>query len=514
MKKKFLATLLLPLTLISCSTNNYSFYDEYEYTPLDESDNYRTFYEIFPSSYYDSNGDGNGDLQGIIQKLDYIDNMGFNGIWLTPIHESPSYHGYDVNDYYSINPKLGTMDDYRELVEECHKRDIKIILDLVLNHTSPQHEWFQKGVQAFKEGNGGEYSDYYNFSLTQDLIHNFKYDGVWYESGFGGGSMPDLNLDSENVRREIEDIIKFYIDDVGIDGFRLDAVPWYFKGDEEKNIETLSWINKVTKSYNENAYIVAEAWEGAGTITRYYESGIDSFFAYNSNPLGVEISRYMVRNDANSYVTKMEFLIEQAGEYIPAPFITNHDNPRSCNVVQGRKDESKAKFGQGIMQMMSGATFTYYGDEIGMMAANPPDENVRTAMLWGEEEGMCNNPSGTTQTEIVYPTVAEQMEDENSILVYYRNANRIRDKYPAIRKGSIEIIDNSNKEVCFIKKDDGQNSCYLLINFGLENNQVDLSKLNLDEIKYDSLLTNNEEEVTLTNRIMTLPKYAIVVIQG
>ena len=142
MKKKLLPLLLTSIFITGCSKTT-SFYDKYKNPVLGESDNYRTYYEIFPRSFADSNGDYYGDLNGIRNKLDYIENLGFNGIWLTPINATPSYHGYDITDYKKINPLFGTIDDYKNLIKDCHSRDIKIILDLVLNHTSTEHEWFK-----------------------------------------------------------------------------------------------------------------------------------------------------------------------------------------------------------------------------------------------------------------------------------------------------------------------------------------------------------------------------------
>lgn len=503
---------LLPLLLVtnSCSSNS-----ELESPVLPREEKYRTYYQIFPGTYCDSDGDKYGDLNGIREKLPYIQDLGFNGIWITPINKSPSYHGYDVDDYMSIDPLLGTMDDYRNLVNEAHEKGINVILDLVLNHTSTSNTWFIEGAKAFKEGKGGKYSDYYNFSLEKDSVHAYKYNGVYYESGFGGGSMPDLNLDSENVKKEIENIIKFYIDDVGIDGFRLDAVPWFFKGNHEKNIEFLSWINEVTKSYNEDAYIVAEAWEAAGTITRYYESGIDSFFAYDTDCLGKDIISYIVTGRGNNYTERMDFLVEQAGENIPAPFVTNHDNARAVNILQGRNSDKNLKFGQGLMQMMTGTTFTYYGDEIGMVGVNPPDENVRTAMYWGEEEGTCNNPSGTTIDEKIYPSVKEQLEDSNSILNYNKKANYIRNTYESIRKGNVEGIDAGDKELQVIKKTYNEETTYLIINFGVENKTYDLSKLSLKSKNYDSLLIDIEnDKVSIEGDNITVPPFGIVIMNN
>ena len=509
-KSKLLVIFPLILLTTSCSNNG-----DFKSPTLPQEEKYRTYYEIFPGTYYDSDGDGYGDLNGITEKLSYIQDLGFNGIWLTPIHESPSYHGYDVDNYLSINPNLGTMDDYRNLVKEAHNKGINVILDLVLNHTSTSNPWFVEGAKAFKEGKGGKYSDYYNFSLTSDSVHPYISNGVYYESGFGGGSMPDLNLDSENVKNEIKEIIRFYMEDIGIDGFRLDAVPWYFKGNDEKNIKFLSRLNAVTKSYNENAYIVAEAWESAGFITRYYESGIDSFFAYDTDCLGKDISSAIVTGRGHNYTDKMSFLVEQAGNHIPAPFITNHDNPRAANILQARNNDKYLKFGQGLMQMMSGTTFTYYGDEIGMIGVNPPDENVRTAMYWGEEEGTCNNPSGATADEKIYPSVKEQLGDQNSILNYYKKANYIRNSYESIRKGSVEKIDTGDNELQVIKKTYNEETTHLIINFGVENKTYDLSTLNLDSNGYESLLVDiNEDKVSIEGNKITIPPCGIVIMNN
>ena len=215
MKKSISFLLITLFSLVSCN-NKDNLFD----TKLAKEDKYRTYYEIFPRSYADSNSDYIGDLKGIENKLDYISNMGFNGIWLTPINETTTYHGYDVVDYYKINPQFGDIDDLKSLVNKAHQKDINIIIDLVINHSSNKNKWFLDGVNAFKNGDkSNKYSEYYNFSMTKDDIHNYGYGGVYYEANFGS-DMPDLNLDSEFVKEEIKNIVKSHFD-IGIDGLRL-----------------------------------------------------------------------------------------------------------------------------------------------------------------------------------------------------------------------------------------------------------------------------------------------------
>ena len=519
--RKGLFLLLLLTSITGCNSTSNSG-AELSNTHLDLEDKYRTYYEIFASSYYDSDDNGFGDLNGITEKLDYIEDLGFNGLWLMPIFEGGSYHKYDVIDYMKIDTSLGTMSDLKNLISEAHSRDITVILDLVVNHTSNRNERFTKGIQAFKNG-GGEYSDYYNFSLEETSTCNVKDNitGVYYEAKFSN-DMPDLNLDSQNVRNEIKDIMKYYLD-IGVDGFRLDAVTSFYTGNQDKNIEFLTWINDTAKSINPNCYLVGEARTGSGEINRYYTSGIDGFFAYDPDALGKRLSSFMIREDGQSYYERMNFLIDNAGDGVPAPFITNHDNPRAVGVLNSKATDDNTKFGQGLLQMLTGTTFTYYGDEIGMIGVNPPDENVRTAMYWSEENktGICRNPSGTTKTETVYDPVDEQLKDEDSILNYYKKANYIRNKYEAIRKGSVEQIKKDDDiSTQILKKTYADESVYLLINFNKKDElagddgfrEIDISSLGLSNYSYHTLVVDIDNDVKVSENKFTLPNQSIVVI--
>ena len=240
-------------------------------------DNYRNYYEVFVYSFCDSDGDKIGDLNGVTQKLDYIQDMGFNGIWLMPIMPSTTYHKYDVTDYCAIDKDYGTLDDFKTLVEECHKRDIRLIIDFVMNHTSSEHEWFTKAcdyLRTLKEGEDAnaedcKYVDYYHFSKEQVDGTYYKVVGseYYYEGSFWE-EMPDLNMMNSDVRAEFEKISKFWID-LGVDGFRMDAAMHYEEGSTEKNSEILNWLYTYCTSLKPDFYMVSEVWANKSTIADY-----------------------------------------------------------------------------------------------------------------------------------------------------------------------------------------------------------------------------------------------------
>ena len=213
--------------------------------------NARVFYQIFVGSFSDSDGDGTGDIRGIIERFDYLNDgddnsglsLGVEGIWLTPIFKSPSYHKYDIIDYYEIDPKFGTVEDLKELIELCHERNVKIILDIPINHTSSSNLWYIKFVNAHKsDSTEDEYYDFYTYADSPQagrgfsLIQGTKH---YYECNFSG-DMPELNFDNEAVREAVVDIAKFYLD-MGVDGFRFDAAKYIYMGEEPKNAEFWKW---------------------------------------------------------------------------------------------------------------------------------------------------------------------------------------------------------------------------------------------------------------------------------
>ncbi|WP_461257490.1 alpha-amylase family glycosyl hydrolase, partial [Treponema sp. R80B11-R83G3] len=195
-----------------------------------------------------------------------------------PIMRSPSYHKYDVIDYLKIDPAYGTMEDFDNLIDECNERGIKLIIDLVLNHTSTMHAWFTNAKNAIKEGNPNDtYAKYYTKEtsrITGRTWYEFEKtpDGTqyYYEGNFSP-SMPELDMDNPKVREEIIDIVKFWLDK-GVGGFRLDAVKFYYYGEDQKNIDFLKWLNDECKKIKDDVYIVAENWSGTTAIQNYHEA--------------------------------------------------------------------------------------------------------------------------------------------------------------------------------------------------------------------------------------------------
>ena len=482
-------------------------------------DAYRNFYEIFPGSYYDSNGDGSGDLQGIIQKLDYIADMGFNGIWMTPIMPSPTYHKYDVTNYYEIDPDFGTLEDYEALVEACHDRGIKLIIDMVFNHTSSEHPWFTEAVAYLETLEEGEepdltvcpYAGYYYFAKEGEqgvTWHKAGNSDYYYEGVFWSG-MPDLNLDNEAVRKEIEDIVKFWLD-IGTDGFRLDAAKEYFTGYAEKNTEVLKWITDYVESVNEDAYLVAEVWEGQASIAEYYASGIDSLFNFPAaTQEGAIMKTARSRVDVSEYVSWMinqrSQDLEKNPNYIDAPFISNHDTTRIS--AQSVSDEAVMKFSAGLLLTMPGSPFVYYGEEIGMKSKGDLDENKRLPMYWSstETEGVTTPPKAAEDVEQTFPALDEQMEDKTSIYNYYKNALKIRNSYPEIARGEMTKIDGTFPEgTTAVLRQWGEESCVIVYCNAQEGAVVDLALAGLSAYEIKDRLTVGEENAEKDNDALRL----------
>lgn len=428
-------------------------------------DNYRNWYEIFVYSYQDSDGDGIGDIRGLISRLDYVKDMGFNGIWLMPVMPSPSYHKYDVTDYMDIDPQYGKLDDFRELVSECHARGIKIIIDMPLNHSSVMHPWFTQAVEALKSGDiDNKYVGYYNFN-TEGGMKYIPVEGTdwYYEEQFSGGGMPDLNLDNPDVMAEIRKIFEFWLCDVGVDGFRLDAVTSYYASDTQRNTEKLAEINAIAKELKRGCYIVGEAWTGLTDIAEYYKSGVDSFFLFPAAQAEGYIARVVRdRTPGKTYVKFANQVYEAIPEGIIAPFIGNHDTGRAVGSLQARSAPERAKFAEGLVNMLGGATFTYYGEEIGMVGSGD-DPNKRLAMYWNDGD-MTAQPPGTTQIEYAYPCADYQLADESSLLNYVKAINQLKLAVPAIARGKSEFVLEDSFQ-CVIKRVWNEQICYIAINF-------------------------------------------------
>ncbi len=458
--------------------------------PDTTDDNYRTFYQIFVGSFSDSNGDGIGDLRGIINRFDYLNDgnvnsetsLGVQGIWLSPIFKSPSYHKYDASNYYEIDWRFGTEADLKELIELCHSRNVKIILDLAINHTSNNHEWFTRFKEARMQGNTMDpYYDYYSCVTTEEKKGGVTYQKIagvdcWYECNFSGG-MPELDFDNPEVRMEAVALAEYYLN-MGIDGFRFDAVKYIYYGDTERSVDFWEWYMDELKAINPDIYCVGECWSGEGEILAYY-SAMNCFNFAMSQAEGV-VATAAKGNSINTYTNYVESYQDKItaanSEGMVMPFLTNHDMDRIAGafILEGNM-----RMAANLYLLCTGSPVIYYGEEIGMRGSRGSentDANRRLAMLWGDGD-LIRDPEGTTYLakNQIQTTVTDQMEDEGSLLRYYCRLLTVRHTYPAIARGDYKALDCGQRKFGgFLITHEGE-QLILLHNTGTEPVTYDLS---------------------------------------
>ncbi len=488
-------------------------------------DNYRTWYEVFVYSFCDSDGDGIGDFAGLTSKLDYLQELGVNGIWLMPIHPSTSYHKYNVSDYYAIDPQYGTMEDFDAFMAECQKRDIHVIIDLVLNHSGSAHPWFQEACDYLKGLGSAEpdasvcpYVDYYFFTREPKSGYTPVYGSAWYYESQFSPDMPDLNLESEAVRAEVTDIMQFWFDK-GVAGFRLDAAKEFYSGNTERNIAVLNWIQQTAVSLKPDAYLVAEVWETFAQVTRYYESGITSIFNFpfgdNSGKIPTVLRAAGDPNTVSTYATALEkadkAYLGSNPDYIDAPFLANHDVGRVAGFVA--RNESKTKLAGAMNLFMSGSVFIYYGEEIGMVGSGN-DPSKRAPMYWNaaRNNGTTNPPPDCTLPE-EYPfgSLEEQQADDGSVYNYYRQAVAIRQALPVISHGRTTAETALNVGcISAFRKTWNEDSCIILMNISPEAAQVDLSAY--ADWHLAAKLSADGAPVVLSGTTLDLPAFGTAVL--
>lgn len=556
MKKRLLSLLLVSAMLVmtACGKDakaNDDSKDKANLTQMDEvntaelnmiDDKYRNYYEVFVYSFCDSDGDGIGDIQGLISKLDYINDgdpttdtdLGCTGIWLMPIMPSTTYHKYDVLNYKDIDSQYGTLEDFEQLIAECDERGINVIIDLVLNHSSSQHKWFKEATNYLKNLGDAEpsiedckYFDYYHFQKESASGYTKVSGTDWYYECQFWSEMPDMNLGSELVREEFEDITSFWLEK-GVSGFRLDAAKEFYSGNNEANIEVLTWFNDYVKGINEDAYIVAEVWNNMETYSQYLSSGIDSVFNFDfSDTAGIIANsiKHLSGKNASTYgkeVAKIDAVLgEQNKNYVDAPFYTNHDQARSAGYYSGQYAENQTKMAIALNQMMTGNTFLYYGDELGMKGSGQ-DENKRCAMQWYADDtadGMCVGPN-PNPIDMKYGSLEEQSENPYSIFNFTRNAIKLRNQYPIIARGLATYEENySNDSVCVIKKTYEGEEMVFVFNISSEICEVDLAGLTVngaeakDATMAGVLITQADTRIEIKDGKITMPVYSVLLLK-
>ncbi len=458
--------------------------------PID--DNYRTFYQIFVGSFSDSNRDGIGDLRGIINRLDYLNDgdihsgndLGVQGIWLSPIFSSPSYHKYDADSYYEIDWRFGTMEDLTELVDKCHERNVKVILDLAVNHTSTRNPWFLEFKEARINGDTeNPYYDFYSCAATEERTGGIAYQKIagvdcWYECNFST-EMPELNFDNPEVRQAVVDVAKFYLD-MGIDGFRFDAVKYIYFGDAQRSIDFWNWYMEELEQINPEIYVVGECWSGETEILQYCQAlNCFNFAMSQAEGVAATAAKGFALSKFTGYMESYQRkLLEANPDGMVMSFLSNHDMDRIAGAFIL---ESNMKMAANLYLLSPGSPVIYYGEEIGLRGSRGgenTDANRRLAMLWGDDD-LIKNPIGSTYPEKnqIQTTVASQLEDENSLLRYYSRLLSIRHKYPAIARGLYTSLDGGDKNLGgFLVEYNGEYMA-ILHNNGNEPLTCDLSGL-------------------------------------
>lgn len=435
-------------------------------TAVPTEGNARVYYQIFVGSFSDSNGDGIGDLRGIIDRFDYLNDgddnsgksLGIEGIWLTPIFASPSYHKYDTTDYYTIDPSFGTMEDLRELIDLCHSRNVQIILDLVINHTSSKHPWFAEFRTAHREQNTqSPYYEYYSYSAEKATGFCALQGSTDYYEGNFSWDMPELNYDNPEVRQAMVDVAKFYLD-MGVDGFRFDAAKYIYYGDEARSTDFWDWYMAELRAIKPDIYTVAEVWDSDGATIPYFSA--TNCFNFSMSQTDGKITTAARKGNVNAlmdYVGQyIEKIREQRPDAMPITFLTNHDMDRAAGFLT--VSSGQAQVAANLAILMPGSTFLYYGEEIGMKGSRGganTDADRRLAMLWGDGDTIRDPEGASWSGEQSNGTVAEQILNPDSLYTHYKRLIALRRANPEIASGEFTPLSLPGKAGGFLATLDG-----------------------------------------------------------
>lgn len=415
----------------------------------------QVFYEVFVRSFADSNGDGVGDLAGLTARLDALNDgdpattadLGVDALWLMPIFTSPSYHGYDVADYLSVDPEYGTLADLQALVAAAHQRGMKVILDMVLNHSSSQHPWF---VNA-RTGADAQWRDRYVWSATDPGWQKPGGGAAWYPTASGyyygifDASMPDLNLANPAVEAELTEVMRTWLDR-GVDGFRLDAVRYLVESgpgtgqvDQPATHAFLKRLRASLHRTHPQALLVAEAWATVETAATYYGQGdevqlgfsFDQADAIRASLVGAQ------SGTLQNLLARAEAAFAGKDRGFEAPFLSNHDQPREARVVGG--DLAASKLAAATLLALPGTPFLYYGEELGMWGgAGGDDRNKRTIYPWTDAAPGFGFTAGVPwfqAPEAAGVDLATAKADPGSLWHTYRALIALRHARPALARG-------------------------------------------------------------------------------
>ena len=524
------------------------------------------FYEVHTRAFSDSNQDGVGDLNGLTLKLDYLKSLGVDCIWLLPIYPSPlKDDGYDISDFYNVHPDLGTLEDFKKLVDETHQRGMRIIADLVVNHTSDQCRWF---LEAQSDPDS-PYHQYYVWndspekyqdariifidSETSNWTWNEKA-GKYYWHRFYS-CQPDLNYDNPAVREELKSIMRFWLD-MGIDGFRADAVPYLIER-EGTNCENLPETHAFLKELRRlmdieypGRILLAEANQWPRDLRAYFGDGDEFHMAFRF-PLMPRMFMAIAKGDSTAIVDNLDQSPEIPANCQWCTFLRNHDE-LTVEMVTGEErqflwdfyapeprmrlnlgirrrlaslmngDIDKIELLYAILLSLPGAPIIYYGDEIGMgdnIWLNDRD-GVRTPMQWSAKAngGFSEKPAGKLYLPAIqegrfgYPVinVEAQIEDPNSLFNRLRRLISVRKSHPAFSRQDIEILYRDRPEIFAVQFSESGGKIICIHNLSAQVQEVALPDLRCNLLHQSTNQSMNGEGIDLPAGKISLKPYAYV----
>ncbi len=518
-------------------------------------------YQIYPRSFKDSNGDGIGDLKGITSKLDYIAELGVDAIWLSPIYRSPMKDfGYDVSDYYDIDPVFGSMEDFDELLQKAHEKGIKVILDMVINHTSDQHPWFKESRSSrtnpkadwyiWVDGERGtppnNWQSYFGGSAW-----NWDENRKQYYLCLFTKEQPDLNWRNPEVKKELFNVVKFWLDK-GVDGFRFDVVNLYYKDTKLRNnppkkkkseIEFENYYNIFTKDRPETLLVVEELQElvdsygdrvTIGEVAT--DLGVIQYFEY-TKPGRLNLAFNFEFKDVRGFSARSFRDVVELTEKVfedaawPCYVLGNHDSPRFISrFSDGKHEEDRAKLLATMLLTLRGTPFIYMGEEIGMREGEIPFEKLQDPEginLWPKRKGRdgCRTPmqwndteyAGFSEAEPWLPVnpdkdivnVEKEQNDPKSILNYYKELLKLRKSSSALKLGEYIAVETDNPEVFAYLRTYGEEEKLVILNFNAETVKVRLGLSGSRELK--PVFGTHDRKESLSLPIELAPFEAIIV---
>jgi glycosidase len=418
------------------------------------------FYEVFVRSFADSQtgplaNDGVGDFAGLTARLDYLNDadpdtdtdLGVTALWLMPVAESPSYHGYDVTDYRAVDREYGTAADFRAFIDACQARGIRVIVDLVLNHCSSRHPWFVEAVQD----PASPKRDWFVWSQEDPGFRGPWNQTVWhgrtreqtglYYYGCFNHDMPDLNLANPDLTAELKAIARFWIEEMGVDGFRLDAIKHLIQDGpvQENTPATIDWLEDFQaycRSLDSEFFSVGEVWAPTEQVRRYIPDAVDTAFEFD---LAQAILDAVNAGDATGLEARLVTVLG-AYEAPVATFLTNHDQARVMTQLGG--DIDKARAAASVLLTLPGVPFLYYGEEIGI-SGDKPDPNIRTPMQWtAKASGFTRGTAWREpQEDAAASNLASQRGRPGSLFEHYRRLIAMRRASGALSTGRTVLLD-------------------------------------------------------------------------